>query len=151
MNDAPILICYDRSDNARRAIEAAAELLGPRRAVVLDIGPPVTPVESLAAVAAVPPSAAFEELNEDAAQQRARAGAELARRGGFLAEARAGVAAPTWQGIVDTADEIDAAVIVLGSRGLKGAREAFEGSVSHQVAEEAGRPVLIVPPPHGRC
>jgi nucleotide-binding universal stress UspA family protein len=70
---------------------------------------------------------------------------------GFVAEARAGVAAPTWQGIVDTADEIDAAVIVLGSRGLKGAREAFEGSVSHQVAEEAGRPVLIVPPLHGRA
>jgi nucleotide-binding universal stress UspA family protein len=41
-------------------------------------------------------------------------------------------------------------VIVLGSRGLKGAREAFEGSVSHQVAEQAGRPVLIVPPPHDR-
>jgi nucleotide-binding universal stress UspA family protein len=47
---------------------------------------------------------------------------------------------------VDVADTIDAAVIVLGSRGLKGAREVFEGSVSHDVAEHAGRPVLIVPP-----
>jgi nucleotide-binding universal stress UspA family protein len=40
-------------------------------------------------------------------------------------------------------------VIVLGSRGLTGVREAFEGSVSHDVAEHAGRPVLIVPPPRG--
>ena len=36
--------------------------------------------------------------------------------------------------------------IVVGSRGLTGVHEAFEGSVSHQVAEHAGRPVLIVPP-----
>jgi nucleotide-binding universal stress UspA family protein len=150
MNDAPILICYDGSDDAQRAIDAAADLLGPHRAVVLDIGPPLTPAESLAVMAPVTPGAAFEELNEDDAQQRARAGAELARRAGFDAESRADLAAPSWQGIVEVADEVDAAVIVLGSRGLKGAREAFEGSVSHAVAEHAGRPVLIVPPPHDR-
>jgi nucleotide-binding universal stress UspA family protein len=148
MNEAPILICYDGSDGAQRAIDAAADLLGPRRAVVLDIGPVLTAAESLAVMAPVTPGAAFEGLNEDDARQRARAGVELAQHAGFVAEARADLAAPTWEGIVDTADEIDAAVIVLGSRGLKGAREAFEGSVSHQVAEHAGRPVLIVPPPH---
>ena len=146
MNDAPILICYDGSDDAQRAIDAAAGLLGPRRAVVLAVGPPLTAAESIAVMGPVTPGAAFEELNEDDARQRARAGAELARRAGFVAEARTGLAAPTWQGIVDTADEIDAAVIVLGSRGLSGAREALHGSVSHQVAEHSGRPVLIVPP-----
>ena len=150
MNEAPILICYDGSDGAERAIDTAADLLGPRRAVVLDVGPPLTAAESLAVVAPVWPGEVFEETNEDDARQRARAGAELARKAGFDAEARAGLAAPTWGGIVDTANEIDAAVIVLGSRGLKGAREALEGSVSHQVAEQAGRPVLVVPPPHGR-
>jgi nucleotide-binding universal stress UspA family protein len=36
---------------------------------------------------------------------------------------------------------------VIGSRGLKGAREAVQGSLSHELAEHAGRPVLIVPPP----
>jgi nucleotide-binding universal stress UspA family protein len=147
MNEAPILICYDGSDGAQRAIDAAALLLGPRRAVVLDVGPPLTIAESVIVTAPVTPGAAFEELNKDDALQRARAGAELARRAGFVAEARAGLAAPTWEGIVDAADEIDAAVIVLGSRGLKGAREVFEGSVSHDLAEHAGRPVLIVPPP----
>lgn len=150
MNDAPILICYDGSDDAQRAIDAAADLLGPRRAVVLDVGPPLTTAESLAVMAPVTPGAAFEELNEDDARQRARAGTELAQRAGFVAEARAGLAAPTWEGIVDAADEIDAALIVLGSRGLSGVRERFEGSVSHDVAEHAGRPVLIVPPPHDR-
>jgi nucleotide-binding universal stress UspA family protein len=55
--------------------------------------------------------------------------------------------APTWEGIVDVADEVDAAFIVTGSRGLTGARSVLEGSVSRDVAERAGRPVLVVPPP----
>ena len=150
MNDANILICYDGSDSAKHAIDAAAEILGPRRAVVLDVGPPLTAAESLAVMAPVAPGAAFEELNEDDARQRARVGADRARGAGFDAKARADLAAPTWQGIIDVADEIDAAVIVLGSRGLNGARELLEGSVSHEVAQHAGRPLLIVPPPAGR-
>ena len=146
MPDTPILICYDGSDGAERAIDVAAALLGPGRATVLDVGPPITPAESLATLSPVVPGAAFEELNTDDALARARVGAEHARRAGFAAEARGGIGAPTWEGIVDVADEIDAAVIVLGSRGLNGAKELFEGSVSHDVAEHAGRPVLIVPP-----
>ena len=35
----PILICYDDSPDAVRAIVAPAALLGPRRAVVVDISP----------------------------------------------------------------------------------------------------------------
>jgi nucleotide-binding universal stress UspA family protein len=115
MDDASILICDVGSDDALRAIDAAAELLSPRRAIVLDVGPPLTAAESYAAMSTVAPGAAFEELNVDDALRRARTGA----------------------------------VIVLGSRGLQGAREVFEGSISHQVAEHAGRPVLIVPPPNG--
>jgi hypothetical protein len=40
MDDSPILICYDGSDDSVRGIKTAAKLLGPRRAVVLDIAPP---------------------------------------------------------------------------------------------------------------
>jgi nucleotide-binding universal stress UspA family protein len=150
MDDLPILICYDGSDGAKRAIRAAADLFQQRRAVVLDIGPPLTAAESLAVTAPVSPAAEFEGLNEDDARRRARAGADEARQAGFESTARTELAAPTWQGVVDVADEIDAAVIVLGSRGLAGAREFLVGSVSHEVAEHAGRPVLIVPPPHER-
>jgi hypothetical protein len=97
MQDAPILICYDGSDGAQRAIEGAA-VLGPRHAVVLDVGPPLTAAESLAVLSPVAPAAAFEELNEDDARSRARDGVERARRAGFEAEARADLAAPTWEG-----------------------------------------------------
>ena len=151
MHDDPILICYDGSDHALRAIDTAAELLGRRRAVVLDVAPEVTPAESVVLTGTVAaPAAAFEQDNRDEALQQARLGAGYAQRAGFDAEARASIDAPTWQGIVEVADEIAAALIVLGSRGLSGARELFEGSLSHEVAEHAGRPVLIVPPPERR-
>ena len=95
----------------------------------------------------VVPGEALEELNEAQAGDVAIRGVEIARASGFDAEARDALAAPTWQGIVDAADELDAPVIVIGSRGLSGLKEMLKGSLSHQVAEHAGRPVLIMPPP----
>ena len=145
MSDSPILICYDDSKGARHAIEVAAQLFSGRRAVVLDVAPPLTVAESYAAVGGVVPD--FEELNTEDALARARVGAEHAREAGFAAEARADVDTPTWDGVVAMADEIDAGLIVVGSRGLTGAQVLLKGSFSHDVAEHAGRPVLIVPPP----
>jgi nucleotide-binding universal stress UspA family protein len=150
MDDAPILICYDGSADSDRAIDATAALFGPRPAVVVNIGPVLTGPESVSAASAVVPGNAFEDLNMDSALEKARAGVTRAREAGFEAEPRAVLAEPTWQGIVDLGDEIGASVIVIGSRGLKGIREQFEGSVSHEVAEHAGRPVLIVPPANKR-
>ena len=147
MDDAPILICYDDSDGARRAIDVAAALFGERRAVVLDVALPLTVGESFAVVGPIPSD--FEQVNMDDAMARAHTGADLAREAGFIAEARTDLAAPTWDGVVYVADEIGAAVIVMGSRGLSGARELLLGSLSHEVAEHTGRPVLIVPPAHG--
>ena len=140
----PLLICYDGSDGARRAVEAAAELFGGRAAVVLAVAAPMTAGQALDTLAAI--QEAPEEVNQNAAVLRAEEGAEYARRRGLTAEPRGAIAAPTWKGIVDVADELDAAVIVIGSRGLKGMREIVEGSLSHEVAEHSGRPVLIVPP-----
>jgi nucleotide-binding universal stress UspA family protein len=148
MENTPILICYDGSPGAVRAIEVAAALLGSRRAVVLDVAPPLTAAESLAAIGPLVPGSAFEDMNASAARQRADQGAQFARSSGFTAEPRGEAAAPTWEAILDVADEIDAAVVVIGSRGLTGVRELVEGSLSHQVAEHARRPVLIVPPSH---
>jgi nucleotide-binding universal stress UspA family protein len=147
MNESPILICYDGSDGAQRAIDTAAVLLGPRHAVVLDVGSPLSPAESLAAVTDVP-LGPFEDANLNDAVVAATEGANRAKGAGFDAVARGSVAAPTWEGVVVVADEIDAAVIVTGSRGLNGAEELFDGSLSHDIARHAGRPVLIVPPPH---
>src|SRR5262249_20225774 len=113
MNTDAILICYDGSSGAAHAIEVAAALLGPRRSVVVDVAPPITSAESLATVSSVVPGDAFEELNRADASRVAAQGAQLARASGFDAEARATLAAPTWEGVVDVADEIGAAAIVI--------------------------------------
>jgi len=140
-----ILVCYDGSELARRAIDAAAELVSMRRAVVLNVGPPLTTLEWDALL--VPGTLDFEHVNAMAARELAEQGAIYARRAGFEAEAKGGVAAPIWQAIVTYAEVVDAAVIVLGSRALTGVGELAKGSTSHRVAEHAGRPVFVVPPP----
>jgi nucleotide-binding universal stress UspA family protein len=148
MDERPVLICYDGSLSARHAIGAAADLLAPHRAVVLDVASPLTVAESAAALGPMMPD--FARPNSEEALARARAGAELAHAAGFTAEARTTVAAPTWQGIVQVADEVGAIAIAMGSRGHTGVRELTTGSLSHQVAVHAARPVLIVPQPVSR-
>jgi hypothetical protein len=73
----PILICYDDSPDAVRAIEAAAAVLGPRRAVVVDVLPWMTAAQSMAAASSVVPGNAFEELNSAEARRIAGRGAEI--------------------------------------------------------------------------
>jgi nucleotide-binding universal stress UspA family protein len=146
MEAAPILICYDGSDEAKRAIAAAAALLKNRRAIVLNVVPLVTVAESFAL--AGPGPAVYEDLNRESALEQARAGTKLALEAGLSAEPRGDMGEPTWDGIVAVADEIGAAAIVIGSRGFSAARQLLHGSVSHEVAEHAGRPVMVVPPPH---
>ena len=68
MSDSPILICYDDSKGARHAIEVAAQLFSGRRAVVLDVAPPLTVAESYAAVGGVVPN--FEEISQNGISAR---------------------------------------------------------------------------------
>jgi nucleotide-binding universal stress UspA family protein len=147
MDDHPILICYDGSADARRAVAAAADLLVHNPAVVLDVTPPLTPEEEEAALfTTVIPDNLESRVRE--VRRLARGGVAVARAKGLEAEDRVYIAAPVWQGVVDVADEMDAAVIVVGSRNLSGAREFFEGSLTHELMRHAGRPLLIVPPEH---
>ncbi len=141
-----MVICYDGSGDAERAVDAAAALFGPRPAVVLNVEPAMTFAEGIVASASPVPGSALEDLNRTEALRLAEAGAARARHAGLDAEARATIAPTAWQGIVDVADELDAAVIVVGPSGLGGLREVTRGSVSHDLTTHARRPVLIVPP-----
>jgi nucleotide-binding universal stress UspA family protein len=136
-----------RLPRRRAGDRADAALLGPRGAVADDVLPWMTPAESMAATSSLVPGNPFKELNSAEARRIAGRDAEIARSAGFEAEPRGELASATWEGIVGLADELDAAVIVIGSRGLTGMKKIFDASVSRQVAEHAGRPVLIVSPP----
>jgi nucleotide-binding universal stress UspA family protein len=143
MDEAPVLICYDGSVESRQAIAAAATLLASRRAVVVN----VAPLDAVAEAYAAAGSGAAELGTDVRADTIARAdeGAELARQAGFRADARGAVETPLWRGVVEAADEIDAAVIVVGSRPHSRLRDVIEEHVSHDVVEHARRPVLVIP------
>lgn len=80
------------------------------------------------------------------AEVTAAEGAERARTAGFAAEPRAvGGSLPYFRSLLDVADEIDAAIVVAGSRGRSPMSAALLGSVSSGLLHHGSRPVLVVP------
>jgi nucleotide-binding universal stress UspA family protein len=152
---APILIAYDGSAPARRALREAAELFGSRQVLVATVWE-----EALAYSSTAMPTAGADlqptpvdvgqaqevarEL-ENHARRVAEDGAEQARSAGLEAEAVpiAGVASAA-EAIVEMARERGVAAIVIGSRGLTGLRARLEGSTSSGVVKQAACPVLVV-------
>ena len=126
-------------------MRVAAELLADREAVVVDVVSVFTGAEGDAIVTPDADVPLLRNLDRDKALELAEAGVELARWLGFSAHSRAVLAGPVWEGIVEVARDVDAAVIVVGSRGVSRIRELVEGSTSHDLTRHAQRPVLVVP------
>ena len=143
----PILLCYDGSDGARRAIETAGALFAGRKAVVLHVWSPIAVV-----AAAYGGILALSDYDEDALQKAAleiaQDGAGRATAAGLdaRAEIAEGTYEGTWHAIVEAGEKQGATPIVIGARGLSTFKSFMLGSVSHGVAQHARVPVLIVPP-----
>jgi nucleotide-binding universal stress UspA family protein len=148
----PALICFDGSDDAAAAIAAAGKMLAPRVAVVLTVWEPVAswaPSDPATILTAPVSRLAAKELDldgigQDVARRLMQRGVELATGAGFKAEGRAEEGKP-WRVIGHVADELDAAPIVLGARGLGRVESMLLGSVSIAVVFHAKRPVLVIP------
>lgn len=148
MTDArPLLIAYDGSSHAKAAIaDAGNQLQGWRHAVVLTIREPLEQVPFMSTLGASVDAGTFATLQQSAEKEAggvAEEGAELARAAGFEAEARVEVGQTPWERIVEVGEELDAGLIVIGSRGLTGLKRAALGSVAAAVAQHSGRSVLI--------
>lgn len=140
----PVLIAYDGSQRAAAAISAAAAQVPPgRRALVVCVWQPVevgfTPADGRALDA---DNAAAVRRS---AEQTAAYGAQLAAEAGFAVCSKAVEASPTWQGIVATATEARASLIVLGPHRRNGLLGHLQGSVAAAVVAHTDTPVLIVP------
>src|SRR5882757_4727269 len=140
----PVLFAYDGSELAAHAIAQAATQLTPRRdALVVCVWQPVdvgfTPTDG-------------KQFDADqatevrrAAERTAAHGASLAYDAGFRARSIAVEAAPTWQGIVQTAVKHDASLIVLGPHRRSGLLGHLQGSVAAAVVAHSTTPVLVIP------
>jgi nucleotide-binding universal stress UspA family protein len=136
------VFAYDGSDLAKAAIaEAGRQLPAKRDALVLTIWRTYN-VGFLPEPGARFDAACADEVKQ-AAEQTAMHGASLAEAAGFRAQASAVQGTPIGKAIVDAADDHQASLIVLGSRGRAGLG-LVAGSVAGAVASRSLRPVLIV-------
>jgi nucleotide-binding universal stress UspA family protein len=139
----PVVFAYDGSELAALAVEHAGRLLSPGRdALVVCVWQPAdvgfVPLDPDHLDAARAPDV------ERAAEDVAARGAALAEQAGFRATSAAVWSAPTWKGIVETADERNASLIVLGSHRRSGLVGRLVGSVAAAVVAHSSRSVLVV-------
>jgi nucleotide-binding universal stress UspA family protein len=147
--DGPLLLCYDGSDSAKRAIAIAGDLFDPRSGLVFHFWESwVAEAPALAGLSKTVEGMAAEldEIGEDLSSKVTADGVELAERAGFdatgLSERAVG---PGWMAVRDAANQHECSAIVIGSRGLTGVSAAL-GSVSNGCVHNSRRPVLVVPP-----
>ncbi len=136
-----ILVAYDGSQNAKKALEVAvdiakkygakiyvAEVVDTATILGLSMGPvPADIVDSMR-----------DKAKADLADAKARAEAEGVRAETALLEGDPASA------IVEYAENIGADLIVTGSRGLSTIKRVFLGSVSTGIVTHSRKPVLVV-------
>jgi nucleotide-binding universal stress UspA family protein len=157
VHTGPVLIAYDGSDGADRAVREAAALLGSRPALVVVVWKAGLGLELVAlptSTIGLPPAAIdirtaleIERTLSERAQQLAQKGAGLARDAGFEAEGLTVAEDPEVavdETIARVARERDAQAVAVGTHGHGPAADAILGGISRGVIRRAPCPVVVV-------
>jgi nucleotide-binding universal stress UspA family protein len=141
----PLVLCYDGSEAAERAIRIAPVLVGKgREARVLYA---YKPTERSMGVAQALSGGTIDAPvhSEPEAEEIVAKGVAIAREVGFAVEPLLKVAdRKSGELIAEAAEELDAPAIVMGQRGMSGLKSAVLGSVSRDVVNAYHRPVVLV-------
>jgi nucleotide-binding universal stress UspA family protein len=144
----PALFAYDGFEDAKAAIKQAGRQFGSgRSAIVLTVWVPFAAMPYASTPTA---PVGLNQTIEREAWRVAGEGARLARNCGFDADAVAERGDSIWERIVQSAEEHDASIVVLGAHGRTGTQLVARGSVAAAAAEHTARPVLIVHAPPRR-
>lgn len=139
----PVLFAYDGSELAGFAIsEAGRQLATGRNAIVVCVWQP-------ADVGFTPVNKRHFDADDaaevhTAAEETAAHGAALAEAAGFRSQSLALQAAPTWKGIVKTANDNQVSLIAIGSHRRSGVVGHLVGSVAAAVVAHSSCAVLLV-------
>lgn len=152
-NAETMLIAYDGSTRAARAMEHAARLLRPRRVEILTAWEPVArqAARAVSRTGLHQSTVAPDNVEDDPAYAEAlricKQGIEVAESLGLSGRAHLVESVTTIaSAIVDAAQELDVDVIVTGTRALSGFRGWWTNSTAEHIVRNAGLPVFIVPP-----
>ena len=142
----PVVVAYDGSPDADRAVRTVAEVFQGRPVVIATAWVKVTRLgpSEIWTTASDPETDAAGAKRADETAER---GVQLARDCG-VADASKRVESEggrLWQSILDVADDVEASAIIVGATGHSAIAEKMLGSVSRAIAQHAERPVLIVP------
>jgi nucleotide-binding universal stress UspA family protein len=146
----PTFMCYDGSEQARRAIDVAADLLARRDAIVASFLDPVDDVAQLRKSLPWPPQEETDrrlaELDREEAEFIARQsteGAQIATSRGFASQPLTIEAhGSAWRRLLDIAATSAASCIVVGHRPPAAVGHL---STAYGLVHHANRPVLVVP------
>lgn len=152
-NGETMLIAYDGTERAARAMECAARLLRPLQVEILTAWEPVArqAARAVSRTGMHQSTISPERMEDDPAYEEAM---EICQQGVAVAESlglrgRAHLVESSTtiaSAIVDAAQELDVDVIVTGTRALSGFRSWWTNSTADYIVRNAGLPVFIVPP-----
>lgn len=146
-----ILICYDTSPSAQRAMQVARDCLGDQPAVLLHVWSPPERIHPDSFGVGDSHGPSYEQLaqfDQERASEILVEGKRLAASLDLDVAVRAERShSSVWQTILDVADELDCELIVTGTHGGTAVTTDLLGSVANPLVHHSRRPVMTVP--HG--
>lgn len=154
-----ILLAYDGSPDAKAAIEVVARCSPAAAVTVVTVWEPF--IQTLSRVGmgigmgmgvtggyAEADSESIDAAIREQAGETAAEGAQLATAAGLAARPRVARRDGDIAGaILRIAEEVDAGIVAVGTRGRGGVKAFLLGSVSHALVQRADRAVLVAPSP----